>query len=210
VLPDWNGRITAVDGRPEPMDWPDGRVAVRLWHPREAAPAEIAAWRTLGRQRRLVQPFEQIERDFTRIEPEADSAELMQCVGVRSDPVSVRSAMRSLGWHPRALVPADSGELRHISREFPDDGLALRLTCAERFGEVELGSAWFHRAAQTAGIPLPLGAIPARVYSEGVRNLVRFARGPQQPEPRDAVADAPPERSSTQGAGPDRWLTGGQ
>ena len=178
VLPDWSRQISALNGAPGPADWPPGNVTVRLWHPREAGPEELAAWRGLLMDRVLVQPFQQIERDFTRIEPEPNVVELDQCVGVRFERSALKSMTRRLGWSfLRPTSGARSGEAQYICREFPDAGVTIALTCIERDRQVELDSAWFHRIGNTGRIPLPLDCISARVYSEAVRDLAALASG---------------------------------
>jgi len=178
VLPDWSRQISALNGKPGPTDWPPGNVTVRLWHPREAGPEELAAWRGLLTNRPLIQPFQQIERDFTRIEPEPNAVELNQCLGVRLERSVLKSMTRRLGWSfLRPTSDERSDVARYVCREFPDAGVSIALTCIERDRQVELDSAWFHRMGNKGRIPLPLDSICPRVYSEAVRDLAVLASG---------------------------------
>lgn len=195
VLPDWHRQIRAVDGRSEPADWPsDPATTVRLWHPRDAPPEQFAAWRALLAEGGFVQPFAQIERDFTRVEPEPEAVELQQCVGLRLATDSLAARRRVIHWSSRRRNTRTTSDAEHLMyREFPDAGLSIGLICAKREDLVELGSAWFYRSASTARIPLPLSSIPARVYSEAVRDLAVLAShtdpAPESPEDSDEIND---------------------
>lgn len=193
VLPDWHRQIRAVDGRSEPADWPAGPgTTVRLWHPREAPADQIAAWRALLAQGVFVQPFAQIERDFTRIEPDPDAVELRQCAGIRLTPAALSSLTRRMHWYSRRKsTAARSDGVRLICREFPDADLTIGLTCLRNDDLVELGTGWFYRSGSAARIPLPLDSVPARVYSETLRDLAVLARdpGPETEDDGDGIND---------------------
>ncbi|MBR7832877.1 DUF4132 domain-containing protein [Actinospica durhamensis] len=183
VLPSWDGQIRAVNGTAQPADRPTGPVTVRLWHPSEAPPEELAAWRTLLADPvfGLVQPFQQIERDFTLVAPEPNAVELDQCLGLRFTPSALTLARRRIGWSSRTKGgnAPDAETTRYVYREFPDSHLAVSLACVTRAGLVNLDTAWFYRIGNSARIPLPLGSIPTRVYSEALRDLAVLAREPE-------------------------------
>ncbi len=192
VLPDWTGQIRAVDGAAQPTDWPSGAVTVRLWHPREARPEQLAAWRALLADQpvRLVQPFQQIERDFTLVAPDPDATELDACVGVRIDPASVQLALRRIRWHPRrGNATSNSDAVCFYQRHFPDAHVSVTLTGVRREKLVEFDTAWFHRTDNPASIPLPLGSVPARIYSEALRDLAVLTR--EEPPSHRSAARTP-------------------
>lgn len=169
---------------------------VRLWHPRDAAPAQLAAWRKIRDELRLVQPFEQIDRDFTRVDPEPDEAELNQFTGVRIDARAFAASLAGLGWHARQSEAAEKADAVHLAhRDFPDDGLSIAVPYrenADRAGAgVVLGAGWFHRSEDHARTPLALGYVPPLVHSEALRDiavLARAAHGTDDGGVRDGVA----------------------
>ena len=200
ILPSWDGQIRAVNGTAQPADRPTGPITVRLWHPSEAPPEELAAWRALLADPvlRLVQPFQQIERDFTLVAPEPNAVELFPCVGLRFTPAALTLARDRIRWSSRKKGgnAADSETTRFVYRDFPDARISVSLTCVVRAGLVELDTAWFYRTDNSARIPLPLGSIPTRVYSEAVRDLAMLTREPV-PEPAPESQLDEPFRSLT-------------
>lgn len=154
---------------------------VRLWHPRELEPEQLAAWRAIRDELRLVQPFDQIERDFTRVDPDPDGTELNQYAAVALSGRAFGAALDRLGWHSRRSRPGPAADaVRLVYRDFPDDGLSVAVSCREIAGpdgaEVVLGAGWLHRAKDRARTPLPLGCVPPRVYSEALRDIAVLAR----------------------------------
>lgn len=211
VLPSDDGGISAArpatafeDAVPGARDGADSRRAanpaqdgmpetVRLWHPRDAEPAQLAAWRAIRDDLRLVQPFEQIERDFTRVDPDPDGTELNQYAAVVLPERAFGAALDRLGWHSRrSRAGAAADAVRLVYRDFPDDGLSIALSCREAAGPdgggVALGAGWFHRAKDRARTPLSLGYVPPRVYSEALRDIAVLARAARGTED-DGIAD---------------------
>lgn len=182
VLPAWDsGWIRAVDGRGLRTSWPEDIVQaatiVRLWHPRDAEPAMLAAWREVGESLTLKQPFQQIERDFTRVEPEPEAIEISQYAPSSVDAGQFNGALRRLDWHSRRTrAGAKSDAIRLAYRDFPDEHVSIAVLCNESGDAVVLGSAWFYRSSDRARSPLPLGAIAPRVYSEAVRDIAMLTR----------------------------------
>ena len=160
---------------------------VRLWHPRDAGPGLLAAWRTIRDEQALVQPFDQIERDFTRADPDPDAVELNQYAAAAVAAAHFAEAVGRLGWHSRK----SSGRGQHqppggqergdtvllVRREFPDDGVCVAVPCREDGESVVLGSGWFHRMEDQARTPVELGFVPPRVHSEALRDIAMLARG---------------------------------
>lgn len=162
---------------------------VRLWHPRDAEPARLAAWRAIRDDLRLVQPFEQIDRDFTRADPEPDETELNQHTAVSVDAQAFAAALARLGWHSRRSAAGPGTDaVRLVHREFPDDGLSITVPCREGEGsagdEVMLGAGWFHRSEDRGRTPLALGYVPPRVHSEALRDIALLARAAREPQDR--------------------------
>ena len=171
----------------------DASYRIRLWHPRDADPAMLATWREACRVRRLVQPFEQVERGFTRLAPESDATELADHAPAAVDAERFAAAVRRLDWHARRTRGGARGDsIRLAYRDFPDGRVSVVVPCTDSpgpAGTVVLGSGWFHRTEDRARTPLPLGAISPRVYSEAVRDLSILASGNRMPEdePSDSI-----------------------
>lgn len=156
----------------------DAPYRISLWHPREAEPAMLATWReALGRYA-IKQPFEQVERDFTRVAPESDATELDQNAAARVLAWRFAATARHLDWHSRRTrTGPHSDAVRLVYRDFPDDRVSVAVPCPESEDAVVLGAGWFYRSEDRSRTPLPLGAIAPRVYSEAVRDLSVLASG---------------------------------
>ena len=154
---------------------------ISLWHPRDADPTMLATWREACRVRNLIQPFEQVERNFTRLAPEPEATELGHYASAVVDADRLTAAVRRLDWHSRRTRGgARSDSIRLAYRDFPDDRVSVAVPytdSANSPGAVVLGSGWFYRADDRARTPLPLGAIGPRAYSEAVRDLSVLAGG---------------------------------
>jgi hypothetical protein len=192
VIPAWNppGILRAANARAGDAPWPEGSVTVRLWHPREAHPEDLAAWRRTLRQLDLRQPFPQIERDFTVDRHDPDQTEFDQLAGSETDTASWEAALSAIRWSPRnkaAGKTADRGDF--VDRVFPDDGVTATAVFtrtstpasadADAAPErIRLGTAWIHRTDDRTLTPLPWGALPARLTSEVARDLSLLMRTP--------------------------------
>ena len=196
-VPGW-GADGALSYPAEGTRWsepPNADLAYRisLWHPSEAEPALLASWRVAGRRHGLVQPFEQIERNFTRHAPDSDATELAQQAGSVVDADRFAAVARRLGWQATWKRPgAHNDSIRTTFRTFPDARLSLVVPFAagRPTGDVVLSTGWFHRTEDHSRTPLPLGAIPPRVYSEAVRDLSVLANARSEPEDEIPFSDA--------------------
>lgn len=183
-----SGDETRVSGAADDVHAPG--TAISLWHPRDADPAALAAWRALRDERALVQPFEQIDRDFTLVEPDPDATELNQHTSSRVETVAFAQAVEALGWHSRRNRTGPSSDtIRLVYRDYPDAYMTIAVPCMEEGQSVVLGAGWFHRSEDRARTPLALGYVPPRVYSEALRDLAALARGaiPGESEVHDRV-----------------------
>lgn len=177
---------------------PDAELpgVVRLWHPRDAEPGLLAAWRAIRAEQALVQPFDQIERDFTRADPDPEALELNQYAATAVPAQDFAQALDRLGWHSRTssgrgqhqLHGRERGDTVLLARrEFPDDGVCVAVPCREDGDSIVLGSGWFHRTEDQARTPVELGFVPPRVHSEALRDIAMLARGRRPPA--DSVTD---------------------
>jgi len=185
-IPGWD-RTDVVSYTADGTLWTDTQPAedapyrISLWHPRDADPAMLATWREACRVRNLIQPFEQVERNFTRLAPESDATELGHYAAAVVDADHLTAAVRRLDWHSRRTRGgAAQDSIRLAYRDFPDDRVSVAVPYTDSAtspGAVVLGAGWFHRADDRARTPLPLGAIGPRAYSEAVRDLSVLAGG---------------------------------
>lgn len=181
VLPDPYGGAAYTrleDGQAPPAREEAEPVAVTLWHPRDADSSALAAWRALRDSRGLVQPFEQIDRDFTRVEPDPDAMELNQYTSSRVEAAAFADAVTRIDWHSRrGRAGRSSDAARVVYRDFPDAYLSVAVSCLEEGDAVGLGAGWFHRSEDRGRTPVALGYVPPRVYSEALRDIAVLARG---------------------------------
>ena len=179
---------------------PENVRSVRLWHPREAAPEDLAVWRGILRQlsvrEHFDQPFQQIERAFTSAARDPEQTELQQWAGAVADAESWQATLAELPW---SMVTKPGGRAADredlIHREFPQDkvtatALVTRVTPAASAGGnagsnpgsntpanpaartlIRLGIAWIHRSDDKALTPLPWAALHPRLCSEVERDL---------------------------------------
>ncbi|MBR7836004.1 DUF4132 domain-containing protein, partial [Actinospica durhamensis] len=179
---------------------PENVRSVQLWHPREAAPEELAVWRGILRRLSIRdhfdQPFQQIERAFTSAAREPEQTELRQWAGAVADAESWQATLAELRWSrvtKSGGKAADREDLIH--REFPQDkvtatALVTRISAAASPGgksganpgsntsanpaartQIRFGTAWIHRTDDKALTPLPWSALHPRLCSEVERDL---------------------------------------
>jgi hypothetical protein len=182
VLPGENGFIS-VDERPVGDAPESGRL--RLWHPAEATSAEVAAWRATLVARSVEQPFRQVDREvfFADREPGPPNADT-RFAGRVLDHARLRVLLRGRGWAVPALGPWDQGDEAIGWRAF-DDGLRAelryqapeRVPTEARIERVRIVGVRFVRtdapaaAAVTVEVSLPVASVPARVFSEALRDV---------------------------------------
>lgn len=192
VMPAFDGGFSAVDGQvadAPPILGPATTSSVHLWHPRDAEPEALAAWRAVLASMNPTQPFEQIARDFTRVEPEPEALEITQFDGVTADAAQFASAYRRLRWKKGSKSKSGSSrdQVTFIEREFADESISI-LTMYSTGESVRLGTAWFHRTEGGGRAPLPMADVPVRVYSEAVRDISLLSSGTRLPD--DDVSDS--------------------
>lgn len=196
VVPAWNSPgllrdVSAREGSTDSTlttDWPDGVVGVQLWHPREAAPEDLAAWRTALRELPFAQPFQQIERDFVASESDPEKAEFDQCLGAVTDASSWEAALAKIPWTVATKSGGKATDREDlIHREFPEEkvtatAMYTRLhapaTPLARIDRIRLGAAWIHRTDDKSLTPLPLSTLSARLGSEVERDLYVLMNSP--------------------------------
>jgi hypothetical protein len=167
----------SLDGQIDPPA--DGEV--RLWHPLDSQPDEIAAWRALLRDHELQQPFKQAYREIYLVAPAEQQTEVYSnrfaAHIVRYPQVYALAKVR--GWAIRALGPYDNNGGEQW-RDFPEHGLRVRFWMEPAD---EMGGALIADLAATdqvrftrldEGEPLPLDGVPRIVFSEAMRDVDLF------------------------------------
>jgi hypothetical protein len=176
------GGWAGVDDRP--VDMPEG-ARVGLWHPAEARGGEVSAWRATLTARAIHQPIRQVDREHFLPEAPAESSMAdLRFVGHVVDHRRLRSLLRERGWAVPALGAWDQGDEATAWRAF-DDGIRaeLRYQAAERVRTADpvtrarIVGVRFVRTDAPPASPaiassgIALADVPARVFSEGVRDV---------------------------------------
>jgi hypothetical protein len=169
-----------------PIEPPGDVRAVRLWHPAEAGPAEVAAWRATLAARGLRQPIRQVDREVfapvaTDVSPTADR----RFGGRIVDHAQLRTLLRGRGWAVPALGAWDLGDEATGWRVF-DDGLRAelryqavdRVPTAERVVRARIVAVRFVRTgaapaspADPAAATVSIEDVPRRTLSEAIRDV---------------------------------------
>ena len=163
VVPAWEpaGLLRIVNaqraGAEAAIPWPDGVSSVQLWHPREAAPEDLAAWRAALRDVAFDQPFQQIKRDFVASESDPEKTEFDRFAGEVTDAAAWEAALAEIPWTMATKSGGKTSDREDlIHREFP----AEKVTATAMF--TRLSS--FARPPQTAS-PQPSPTQPSRPHT---------------------------------------------
>lgn len=155
---------------------------VRLWHPLDSTADEIAAWRTLLREREVAQPFKQAYREIYLLAPAERETGLYSnrfAAHIVRYP-QVYALAKQRGWGVRALGPFDNDGGEQW-RDFPEHRIRasfwMELADLEHAGGpiAELAATdqvRFSRPGER--LPLPLDDVPPMVFSEAMRDVDLF------------------------------------
>jgi hypothetical protein len=166
---------------------------VSLWHPLEAAATEIAAWRALLVQQRIVQPFKQAHRELYPLTDAERATGLYSnrfAGHILRQHQSVALARRR-SWRATLRICADVPNNQPTHIRIPDYGLAAELWTEAAdgvHGEITDSGAYilistdrvrfrrFSAAERGDGLgdPVALEAVPPRVFSEVMRDVDLF------------------------------------
>jgi hypothetical protein len=183
-----------VDAEGHPVAGLRDDFVVRLWHPLEAAAGEVAAWRALLMHDKVVQPFKQAHRELYPLTDAERASGLYSnrfAGHILRQHQSVALA-RLRGWRATLRISADIPNDHPTHVRLPDYGLAAELWTEAAGGvDAELTDVGayvfistdrvrFRRLSAEAGgrdalgDPLPLEAVPPRVFSEVMRDVDLF------------------------------------
>jgi hypothetical protein len=186
---------------------------VTLWHPIDTTPEEAAAWRAFLLRHRLVQPFRQAHRELyplTDAEREGGTYSNRFAGHILRQHQSVALA-RLRGWQATMRIWADVPNDKPTHVRMPDFDLGGELWTKAAGGddpEVTDSQAYMfiatdqvrfsallpaHHGAQDLGDTVALETVPARIFSEVMRDIDLFigvASIGNDPTWRDGGADA--------------------
>jgi hypothetical protein len=158
---------------------------VRLWHPADASAEEVAAWRAALAAANVGQPIRQVDRETFQPQDRDRPLSADRRHGGRVvDHGRLRALLRQRGWAVPALGAWDQGDEATAWRAF-DDGLRAelryqsveRVPTGARVERARLVAVRFVRSAEPStaaaadGRPVTLVDVPARVFSEALRDV---------------------------------------
>jgi hypothetical protein len=153
---------------------------VRLWHPADAREIEIAAWQATLAAAAMDQPVKQVHREVFRPVPrDLGLAADRRFAGRVVEHGHLRALLRGRGWAVPALGAWDQGDEATAIRAF-DGGLRAEL----RYQAVEqvptgmrqerarlIAVRFMSASGPDDAVQVPLSAVPARVFSEAIRDV---------------------------------------
>ncbi|MFF5227753.1 DUF4132 domain-containing protein [Dactylosporangium sp. NPDC000521] len=177
-LPDTDGGFTLPDGEP------GAAARVRLWHPVDADPEEVRAWRAHILDHELAQPFKQAFREVYLLTP-AEEETHVYSNRFAAHILRYRQAyalMKERGWGSNYLGGWSDGYDGEARREFPAAGLTAvfhhqQATDGGDRDAVQFCSTdrvRFERGRGRARQDVPLAGVPRRVFSEAMRDVDLF------------------------------------
>jgi hypothetical protein len=153
-------------------------ATVRLWHPVDAAPAEVRDWRARLEEREITQPFKQAHREIyllTDAERETETYSNRFAAHVLRQH-QMAALAHGRGWRYTLQGEFDSGE-QEARLELPRHGLSAAFWLDwPSDGELGQTGIYIHvlsdqvRISDGAG-PVPLKRVPVRVFSEVMRDV---------------------------------------
>ena len=173
-----------LDGPRSAGGGPD--TLVRLWHPADAEPTDVVAWQGQLVMTAVQQPIRQVDRErFRPLDTDRGLVADRRFAGRVVDHGRLRAILRQRGWAAPFVGSWDQGEEATAWRAF-DDGLRAelryqaveRLATGERHERVRLIAVRFVHAPgtppaapATSATPVRLEDVPARVFSEAIRDV---------------------------------------
>ncbi|MEV0132442.1 DUF4132 domain-containing protein [Dactylosporangium sp. NPDC050688] len=180
-LPSADGSFTLAGGG---TAGPGAGAQIQLWHPVEADPREVRAWRAHILAHELVQPFKQAFREVYLLTP-AEEETRVYSNRFAAHILRYQQAyalMKERRWGSNYLGDWDGGDSGEAKREFPAAGLTAvfhheRATADGSRGTVQFCSTdqvRFSRGRGRARQDVPLAEVPVRVFTEAMRDVDLF------------------------------------
>jgi hypothetical protein len=174
------GRVLLADGTTAATAPEDD---VRLWHPIHATTDDVARWRTLIREHRIMQPFKQAFREVYLVAPAEEETRTYSnrfAAHILRYPQAYALA-KGRGWSVVALGPYDNDGGRQW-RDFAEHGIRAEfwMEHAELDADAHASLAElaatdqvrFRRVGEEE--PMPLVDVPPLVFSEAMRDVDLF------------------------------------
>ncbi|HTJ39128.1 MAG TPA: DUF4132 domain-containing protein, partial [Dactylosporangium sp.] len=180
-LPDADGHFTLAGG--DTLE-PGADARVRLWHPVDADPQEVRAWRSYILAHELAQPFKQAFREVYLLTP-AEEETRVYSNRFAAHVLRYHQAyalMKERRWGSNYLGGWDGGYSGEAKREFPASGLTA-VFHHEQAGDdagrdvvqfCTTDRVRFERGRGRARQDVPLAEVPARVFAEAMRDVDLF------------------------------------
>jgi hypothetical protein len=181
-LPDADGRFALAGGETvEPGAW----ARIRLWHPVDADPEEVRAWRAYILAHELAQPFKQAFREVYLLTP-AEEATRVYSNRFAAHILRYQQAyalMKERRWGSNYLGGWDGGYAGEAKREFPAAGLTAvfhheQATDDGGRGDVvqfcSTDRVRFERGRGRTRQDVALAEVPVRVFAEAMRDVDLF------------------------------------
>jgi hypothetical protein len=172
-----------VDAAGNPRD-AEETGEVQLWHPLDATRDEVAAWRRLLLDREIVQPFKQAHRETYVVAPAEEGTRVYsnRFAGHVLRYPQVYALQKERGWSGNALGPWDGGFDAALRLPLEDAGVIAEfwIEAVEDDRRAPLAELCttdqvrFYRADAEAEGPMPLVDVPARAFSEAMRDIDLF------------------------------------
>jgi hypothetical protein len=176
-----DGAIVGADDRP--IDWLEDGTPVRLWHPISDAPAAVLAWREWLERHAVTQPFKQAHREVYLL------TDAERSTGTYSNRFAahilrqhqLKALCDQRGWRMRLQGGFDAGSDCAPRRELPGYGLRAEFWSSAVEGHESVPGIGLYVATDQVRFtpmrewgPLRLEEVPARVFSEVMRDVDLF------------------------------------
>ncbi|MCW6010108.1 DUF4132 domain-containing protein [Micromonospora sp. CPCC 205371] len=182
ALPAPEGRFTLADGE---TIAPGDEARVRVWHPVDASPEEVRAWRAHIMDRELAQPFKQAFREVYLLTPAEEQTNVYsnRFAGHVLRYQQAYALMKERRWGTNYLGGWDGGHEGQAKREFPAHGLRALFLHQPADDDGSGGytvqycatdQVRFQRIGRRDQDPVPLSDVPAAVFSEAMRDVDLF------------------------------------
>jgi hypothetical protein len=179
-LPTVDGRFTLADGTTAE---PGPGARIRLWHPVDADPEQVRAWRAHIIANELTQPFKQAFREVYLLTPAEEETRLYsnRFAAHILRYQQAYALMKERGWGSNYLGDWSDGSSGEAKREFPAAGLTAVFhhdqatdDGGERVRFCATDRVRFERGRGRARQDVPLAEVPARVFAEAMRDVDLF------------------------------------
>ena len=176
-----SGKVVQVDGASVKLP---ARGDVRLWHPIDAPPEDVRAWRAYLFERELTQPLKQAFREVYVLTPAEEETQVYsnRFAAHIFRQVQARALMKGRGWSPVALAWWDDGidhglarkvfEPFNVRAEFFYDPILDVEPTSDLYPYVTSDQVRFFDTEPER--ELPLADVPRLVFTEAMRDVDLF------------------------------------